>query len=70
MKCLKCGIIIEPEEFTDLHRIEGHHLHPSFMDNPSGSGTIINLCRDCHKKETKNNNLKEERKGDTKTTPD
>ena len=46
--CLKCGAIITREEFTDLYRIEGHHVHPKFMDNPRGLGRIINLCRDCH----------------------
>ena len=48
MKCLKCGCNIEPEDFTDLYRIEEHHVHPSFMDNPNGEGRKINLCRYCH----------------------
>ena len=48
MKCRKCGINIELDEYTDLYRIEEHHLHPSFMDNPKGLGILIPLCRDCH----------------------
>ena len=48
MQCQKCGINIEQEDFTDLHRIEYHHLHPSFMDNPKGLGRTIPLCRHCH----------------------
>ena len=48
MKCQKCGIEIEPENYTDLIRIEGHHLHPKVLDNPQGLGEIIDLCRDCH----------------------
>lgn len=49
--CEKCGLKIEQKYFTDLYRIEGHHLHPSFMDNPKGLGEIIYLCHDCHIKE-------------------
>jgi hypothetical protein len=48
MICSKCGIVIEIKEYTDLYRIEEHHLHPSFMDNPKGLGKRIPLCRDCH----------------------
>ena len=43
-----CGISIEPKDFTDLERIEEHHLHPSFMDNPKGKGKLISLCRHHH----------------------
>lgn len=48
MECEKCGIEIEPYQYTDLFRIEEHHLHPSFMDNFKGLGIKISLCRDCH----------------------
>jgi len=48
MKCSKCSLEIMPKEYTDLYRIENHHLHPSFMDNPKGLGELIPLCRDCH----------------------
>lgn len=50
MKCSKrgCCVDIEPEDFTDLYRIEYHHVHPTFMDNPKGKGKLIPLCRDHH----------------------
>lgn len=50
MKCAKrrCSKNIEPKYFTDMDRIEEHHLHPSFMGNPRGEGKLIPLCRDHH----------------------
>ena len=48
MICSKCGLSIEQKEFTDLYRIEEHHLHPTYMNNPKGKGKLIPLCRKHH----------------------
>jgi len=48
MKCSKCNFEVEPKNYTDLIRIEEHHLHPRVLDNSKGLGKIIDLCRDCH----------------------
>ena len=48
LQCLKCGCVIDYKDYTDLYRIESHHVHPKFMDNPDGNGRQITLCRDCH----------------------
>ncbi len=48
MKCQKCGFQIEVENYTDLIRIEQHHLHPKSLGNPKGLGQLIDLCRNCH----------------------
>ena len=39
MRCFKCG----SEE-----KVEEHHIHPRFMDNPFGEGHKIPLCNKCH----------------------
>lgn len=48
MICQKCGFFIEVKDYTDLIRIEEHHLHPKTLDNPKGLGQLIILCRNCH----------------------
>ena len=50
MICEKCSYEIEERNFTDIDRIEEHHLHPKFMNNPTGLGKKIDLCNHCHMK--------------------
>ena len=42
MICQKCK-----KEFEEKD-IQEHHLHPKFMDNPSGLGKKVYLCEKCH----------------------
>lgn len=39
MRCDKCGSCVSIEE---------HHIHPKFMNNLSGEGKKLWLCRSCH----------------------
>ena len=42
MKCSKCK-----NDFEE-RKIQSHHKHPKFMDNPKGIGLQINMCEKCH----------------------
>ena len=42
MRCRHC------KESFDESKIEEHHLHPRFMDNPKGNGMKIGFCPKCH----------------------
>ena len=42
MQCKKCKKEYEEAE------LQGHHLHPRFMDNSNGKGMKTWLCKKCH----------------------